>query len=172
MFAIIASFSSGIFFGINFYNPNIIRNKNINIEVRFSPQDDCLNKIIHEIMQAKKIILIQTYSFTSKDITEALIAQSKNGIKIILIADHSQINNLTLYKLKSHGIDILIDKLPGIAHNKIIIIDDHTVLTGSFNFSHAAQYRNAENSLTIHSKQLAKVYQNNFWYRYSQSKFL
>lgn len=43
-------------------------------------------------------------------------------------------------------------------HNKIIIIDRETVITGSFNFTKAAEEKNAENVLIIRDKALAKVY--------------
>jgi phosphatidylserine/phosphatidylglycerophosphate/cardiolipin synthase-like enzyme len=46
----------------------------------------------------------------------------------------------------NHGIDPLIDDRVVIAHNKIMVIDDRNVITGSFNFTRAAQ-RNAENVL-------------------------
>ena len=45
-----------------------------------------------------------------------------------------------------------------IAHNKIIVIDGKTVITGSFNFTKAAEEKNAENLLIIKSTELAKIY--------------
>lgn len=134
----------------------------IQCSVSFTPYENCTQKIVDEINKAKNEILIQTYSFTSKPIIEALINKHKNGIKIIIIADNSQKNSIILVKLKNHGIPIYIDKLPGIAHNKVMIIDNNIVLTGSFNFTESAQYRNAENSLIIISKKIASKYKNNF----------
>ena len=54
------------------------------------------------------------------------------------------------------------DFMHAIAHNKIIIIDGATVLTGSFNFTDAAEKNNAENLLILHSKKLASRYLENW----------
>ena len=43
----------------------------------------------------------------------------------------------------------MIDFQPAIAHNKVMVIDRRNVITGSFNFTTAAQKRNAENVLII-----------------------
>jgi len=60
------------------------------------------------------------------------------------------------------GIPTYIDFRHAIAHNKIIIIDRETVITGSFNFTKAAEINNAENLLILHSKELAKEYIDNW----------
>jgi phospholipase D len=62
-----------------------------------------------------------------------------------------------------------IDYKPAIAHNKVIIIDNGSVITGSFNFTKAAQFKNAENVLIIHDKQLADIYKQNWLYREKQT---
>ena len=48
-----------------------------------------------------------------------------------------------------------VDAAHAIAHNKVMILDDEIVITGSFNFTKAAEERNAENLLIIRSKELA-----------------
>jgi phosphatidylserine/phosphatidylglycerophosphate/cardiolipin synthase-like enzyme len=65
------------------------------------------------------------------------------------------------------GIITYIDDRHAIAHNKIIIIDQETVITGSFNFTKAAEEENAENLLIIKSKELAKSYIDN-WYNHKK----
>jgi phosphatidylserine/phosphatidylglycerophosphate/cardiolipin synthase-like enzyme len=60
------------------------------------------------------------------------------------------------------GIITYIDDKHAIAHNKIMIIDKETVITGSFNFTKAAEEKNAENLLIIKSKELAKIYTENW----------
>jgi len=50
-----------------------------------------------------------------------------------------------------------------IAHNKIMIIDNATIITGSFNFTKAAEERNAENLLVLKdAPDLVKLYTENF----------
>lgn len=52
-----------------------------------------------------------------------------------------------------------------IAHNKVMVIDGQTVVTGSFNFTKAAEENNAENLLIIRDLGLAKLYMEN-WERH------
>ena len=60
------------------------------------------------------------------------------------------------------GIPTYIDAEHQIAHNKIMVLDKETVITGSFNFTKAAEEKNAENLLILKSKELAKVYIDNW----------
>ncbi len=60
------------------------------------------------------------------------------------------------------GIPTFIDAEHQIAHNKIMIIDRETVITGSFNFTKAAEEKNAENLLILKNKELAKIYIDNW----------
>ena len=60
------------------------------------------------------------------------------------------------------GIPVRIDAKHAIAHNKVMIIDGETVITGSFNFTKAAEESNAENLLIIHDKKLAELYTKNW----------
>ena len=45
-------------------------------------------------------------------------------------------------------------------HNKVIIIDDRIVVTGSYNFTYFAENRNDENVLIIHSPEIARIVPN------------
>ena len=68
------------------------------------------------------------------------------------------------------GIPIWNDNTVRIAHNKVMIIDDRYVETGSFNFTYSAQHFNAENVLIIDNKRLAKRYLRNWQQRLRLSK--
>jgi len=46
-------------------------------------------------------------------------------------------------------------------HNKVIILDDHTVITGSYNFSESAE-SNDENMLILESSDVAIAYTKYF----------
>lgn len=59
------------------------------------------------------------------------------------------------------GIPAKIDSKHAIAHNKIMVIDNKVVLTGSFNFTKAAEENNAENLVVLHSEALAVIYAEN-----------
>ena len=65
--------------------------------------------------------------------------------------------------LKNMGIPVFIDDKHAIAHNKIMIIDNRVVITGSFNFTAAAENKNAENLLVLDDlPDLTRTYRENF----------
>ena len=57
----------------------------------------------------------------------------------------------------------------GLMHNKFVVIDDHVVLTGSFNWTISADKKNAENLLSITDKDIAQKYAKQFKHLWSQS---
>lgn len=119
---------------------------------------------MEQIDNAKSEILIQAYSFTSAPIAKALLNAHKRGIKVEAILDKS--NRSKKYTaatfLLNNNIPVFIDSMHAIAHNKIMIIDREIVITGSFNFTKAAEEMNAENLLIIKSKELANTYIDNW----------
>jgi len=133
-------------------------------EVCFTPGGPCTEDIIKVIAGATKSVFVQAYSFTSEPIADALIAAHKRGVKVEALFDKSQ--EKAPYSLVSDifdaGIPAYIDKKHAIAHNKVMIIDKGTVITGSFNFTYAAENKNAENVIIIKSTDLAKSYLKNF----------
>jgi phosphatidylserine/phosphatidylglycerophosphate/cardiolipin synthase-like enzyme len=101
----------------------------------------------------KSEILVQAYSFTSTPIAKALVEAHKRGVKVEAILDKSQrtekYSSATF--LANSVIPTFIDARHAIVHNKIIVLDRDTVITGSFNFTRAAEEKNAENFLIIKS---------------------
>jgi phosphatidylserine/phosphatidylglycerophosphate/cardiolipin synthase-like enzyme len=139
------------------------------IEVFFSPNNGSTDAIVREIERARSEILVQAYSFTSEPIARALLKAHKRGINVAVILDKSQktqkYSSSTFFT--NAGIPTYIDARHAIAHNKIILIDRTVVITGSFNFTKAAEEKNAENLLIIRSKELAKPYLEN-WQRHRE----
>ncbi len=144
--------------------------------VCFTPQGQCTTLITGVIDSAKKSVLVQAYSFTSRPIISALIRAKQRGIDVRILLDKSNLRMSTkvIGKLKMIGIAMAIDNVPttlvnnktAIAHNKVMIIDDKTVITGSFNYTYAAQNRNAENVFVLYdAPKVAKAYTNNWLLR-------
>ena len=143
------------------------------IKVCFTPGEDCTTQITGIIDKSKKSILIQAYQFTSRPIAESLIRAKLRGIDVKVILDESQIESKysVINELFKEGIHIWIDYKPAIAHNKLMIIDNKIIITGSFNFTYSAQKKNTENLLIIEGNDsLAKQYVKNWYDRRSQSK--
>jgi phosphatidylserine/phosphatidylglycerophosphate/cardiolipin synthase-like enzyme len=142
------------------------------IEVYFSPNGGCTDAIVHELSTAHKTVNIQAYSFTSTPIAQAIVDAAARGVRIVAVLDKSQrtekYSSATF--LANHNIPVFIDDVHDIAHNKVIIIDGHEVITGSFNFTKQAEKNNAENLLVLHRPDVAELYEENFEEHLQHSK--
>jgi len=139
------------------------------IENYFCPEDWCANKIIKELNKANKSIYFMTFSFTHEMIGDILVNLHKKGIDIKGVFEKTQKNNWTQYdKLLSNGMDVRWDSNKYNMHHKVFIIDNETVVTGSFNPSLNADLENDENVLIIHNKSIAELYLKEFDIVYGQ----
>ena len=114
-------------------------------------------------------IFVQAYSFTSAPIAKALVDAKKRGVRVQVILDPS--NRTDKYSgadfLANAGIPTWIDAQHAIAHNKVIIIDGKVVIGGSFNYTRAAQEKNAENVEITRDPAVATKYTAN-WQSHAQ----
>lgn len=136
--------------------------------VAFSPNGDATRVVVTAINGAKKQVLVQAYGFTSAPIIKALGEAKARGVDVRAILDRT--NASKRYSgatyLSNHAIPVWIDDSVAIAHSKVMIIDGDDVITGSFNFTKAAQERNAENVLHLtHVPALATLYAKNWMWR-------
>ena len=134
-------------------------------EIFFSPNGGATESIVKEIHNAKREILVQAYSFTSAPIAQALLEVHKRGVRIEAVLDKSQRTEryTSATFLVNAGVPVLIDDRHAIAHNKIMIIDRATLITGSFNFTKSAEEKNAENLLVMKgNSKLVDAYLQNY----------
>jgi phosphatidylserine/phosphatidylglycerophosphate/cardiolipin synthase-like enzyme len=145
-------------------HPADITLNNVRTHICFSPGGGCTQAIVKEIGKARREILVQAYSFTSVPIAKALLNAHDRGVMVIAILDKSQRKEryTSATFLANNAIPTYIDDAHAIAHNKVMIIDGATVITGSFNFTKAAEEKNAENLLIMQSKDLARIYTENW----------
>jgi phosphatidylserine/phosphatidylglycerophosphate/cardiolipin synthase-like enzyme len=138
----------------------------------FSPKGGCTEAIVGEIEGAKTTIQVLSYSFTSRPIANALIDAHRRGVKVTVVADKSEVDDVRseIKSLHRAGVPVYIDDKHGIAHNKVMVIDGVTIITGSFNFTHAAEFENADNVLIVHNHPaIASAYADNFAHHLSHS---
>lgn len=142
------------------------------IEVAFSPNQGGEALVIKSIQSATKSVRLAAYSFTSKPITQALIAAKKRGVDVKMVVDYK--NNFdgcgngstkrcsgaaAVSAAVNAGIDARVVSKYAIFHHKFIVIDGKHLETGSFNFSAAAEKSNAENVLVMwNNPQLAETF--------------
>jgi len=145
-------------------DPNFQAPRGPTYKVSFSPQGGCTQLIQDHIGSATKSIHMQAYGFTSKPIADALIAAQARGIDVELILDKSNLTDRysQMQYVQKGKVSVFIDAKHPIAHNKVIIVDKSDVQTGSFNYTEAAEERNAENCLIVHSIELNGLYMKNW----------
>jgi phosphatidylserine/phosphatidylglycerophosphate/cardiolipin synthase-like enzyme len=142
-------------------------------QIAFTPGDDAASMVVEAVRHARRQVLVQAYSLTHREIAQALVDASHRGLDVEVLADPEQsergVTSLVAW-LAEQGVPVWFDGEHAAAHNKVMVIDNGTanavVLTGSFNFTSAAQYRNAENLLLLRGNPaLAEAYAAN-WRRH------
>lgn len=128
--------------------------------VYFSPSyggESCASNLVSEIGKARKTIRVGAYQFTSQSMADALIKAHKKGVDVKMVVDNLAVEgrNSKVSLCASNGISVVVDRKHGIFHNKMVMIDKKTVITGSYNFTENAERRNAENMWIIEDKNTA-----------------
>jgi phosphatidylserine/phosphatidylglycerophosphate/cardiolipin synthase-like enzyme len=126
-------------------------------EEAFSPHQGATALIVRTIGEAQKSVHVAAYSFTSQPIADALAQAHQRGIDVEVVLDKSQSKGR--YKLvdflKENNIPTRINAHYSIMHNKFMIIDGRVLELGSFNYTKAAENKNAENVLVLRDEQQA-----------------
>lgn len=139
------------------------------VTVCFRPGGNCTEQIVKTLEEAQRSILVQAYSFPSATIAKALRNAHRRGLQVQVLLDKSQCTEpySSADFRANQAVSTKIDAQHAIAHNKIIMIDGETIITGSFHFTKAAQEKNAENVLIIKDKALAAQDMQN-WQAHAQ----
>lgn len=135
------------------------------VAVYFSPKGGATDAVLRELKTARREVLVLAYSFSSKPIAAALIEAKTRGVQVEIILDRSneQETYSDLQLFHEQGLAPLIDAQHAIAHNKVMLIDQRTLITGSFNFTHQAEGENAENLLVMKGhRELIRSYRQDF----------
>jgi phosphatidylserine/phosphatidylglycerophosphate/cardiolipin synthase-like enzyme len=140
------------------------------IDVAFTPGDRIDRLIIGEIDAARGEVVVLAYSFTDRSIARALVRAHQRGVQVQVIADREQARALphnVLPDLVAGGVDVALDGNFQAAHNKVIVIDADaaraTTITGSYNYTIAAQRSNAENVIVLRDNpSVARAYRENW----------
>lgn len=143
------------------------------LSVYFSPKGGCENALVQELKKARKEILVQAYSFTADPLTFALVDAKKRGVHVEIVLDKSneseRYSDLKIFL--DQGLHPLVDSEHAIAHNKVVIIDQKVVVTGSYNFTNQAEGENAENMVVLKGfPEIVKKYRENFLAHKAHSK--
>ena len=130
------------------------------VGVYFTPPAGAAAGVVNAIDNSRREVLVQAYTFTHNGIAQALLRAHRRGVSVRVLLDEKShaTNRYVIDLLSREGVALRGDGKHAIAHNKVMVIDDAVVVTGSFNFTNAAETRNAENLLILKSTDLAAAY--------------
>lgn len=148
--------SKGIVRGKKVRTPAVVLNGNL-VENFFCPEDSCKERVLAELGKAESRIYFMAFSFTDDDIGELLLEKSK-AIEVRGLFDKSQNSRWSEYE-RLRGFSSRISGL----HHKVFIVDNETVITGSYNPTKNGNERNDENILIIHDKSVAELFADEFF---------
>ncbi len=134
------------------------------IEVYFSPKDHCDQKLIQQINSAKKSLDIAIYSLSKENIAAAVASANARGVRVRIVTDKQQAGGKYSKDeyLRAHGITVLEDTHAGLMHDKFAVIDDRIVITGSYNWTNGATYKNDENMVIIRTPEIVARFEQEF----------
>lgn len=143
------------------------------IQVFFSPRAGSTEAIVQLIDNAQHTIQAASYSFTSAPIAKALLDAHKRGVNVRIVMDKS--NKTARYSsatfFANQAMKVRINGRYAIMHSKYMVLDSKIVQTGSFNYTNAAEERNAENIMIIRDQpNVTKAYMANWEELWAESK--
>jgi phospholipase D len=168
IFGLLLGATLGIVYGR--YSAPHVQTQSPAYDVYFSPKGGCADAVIYWIGRANQSVHVLMYIFSLDSIADALISAHKRGIEVKVVLDKSQ-SYSQFGALKAAGIEVRNDtNWEGIMHDKVAIIDNAVVLTGSFNWTDTAENNNNENLIVISSADIASRYDSEFQRIWSQSQ--
>jgi phosphatidylserine/phosphatidylglycerophosphate/cardiolipin synthase-like enzyme len=144
----------------------------IHVENYFSAEDRPADKIVARLQEARYSIDFMAYSFTYEGMGQAIRDAAESGVKVqgVIETTGAKTASGQYNKFKAAGLDVLLDGNPYLMHHKVFIIDDQTVVMGSFNFSENANRENDENLLIIDNPEIAQSYLAEFQRVYQRAQ--
>lgn len=134
------------------------------IETSFSQVEDTSSRLQYWIDRANSTIKIMVQLITQNDLADCLIEAHERGVDIDIVIDNQYETSTGSDFLELHeaGIDIRHDKRSALMHHKIMLIDGHVVIIGSYNWSDSAEHNNDENIIVLNSQEIYSDYLSEF----------
>jgi phosphatidylserine/phosphatidylglycerophosphate/cardiolipin synthase-like enzyme len=156
--------------------PHVFNVNGTPVELYFSPSDRTTSHINSTLAKAQSSINVGMLTLTRSDIAATMVSKKVAGVKVRGILDNGTDTGSQYSFLTTSGVDIrLKSNIPGLLHHKYGIVDAEVttapqyVITGSHNWTGAAETSNNENTLIIQSNRIANQYLQEFAARYKEA---
>lgn len=143
-----------------------------NISVRFGAEDEVATYLADLLATAETQIRFMAFSFTHDDMGGTVLARAQSGVDVsgIFETRGSETEFSELPAMYCAGLPVRQDGNPQTFHHKVLIIDGHIVVTGSFNFSANADDSNDENVVIVDNADIATLYLEEFDRRWAEAE--
>ncbi len=134
------------------------------VEVYFCPKDGCAEVVMEELRKAASSITFAAYAFTHPEIANELVLKASEGVAVAGVIEKSTTGSKYSkhHVLAANGINVTLESSKKLMHHKFFVVDNKTVITGSFNPTQNAAYRNDENIIIVENAALAQKYLEEF----------
>lgn len=160
--------------GSKIQNPKVMlhnQKTRLRVETYFCPEDQCSEQVKEELQKAEKSIYFMIFSFTHDGIANILLLKNLDEVEIKGVMEVKQISEYSEFnRLLQNRVDVRKDGNKNNLHHKTFIIDEKTVITGSFNPTVNGDQRNDENVVIIESEEIAEKFVEEFWKVYGEAQ--
>ena len=134
------------------------------IQVLFSPEDNAISNLIALVNDAQISIRFLAFSFTDYPLAQAMIDRAKAGVDVKGVFETFGSNGTRseLRTMWCANLPVRQDGNGSFLHDKIIIVDNSIVVTGSLNYSSNADESNEENVVILDNAEIAALYLQEF----------
>lgn len=158
-------------------SPSQLAEQTTNVEgtpiwIVFTPEDGALEQAIIPLVNAAQFeVRFLAFSFTDYPLANAMIQRFQNGASVAGVYENvgSDTDAAEFDTLFCAGVSVRRDGNPGFMHDKVIIVDQRYVITGSLNFSTNAEDSNDENVIILDNAEIARLYLQEFDRIWSQA---
>lgn len=148
---------------------------NVPVECWFSPSDQVTQQVVRSIQSADQSVSFAIFSFTRNEIGNAMVNAHQQDVQVRGIMENLGDPGAEFGWLTTNGVPVLPHPAAPLLHHKYMVADagysasDPLVLTGSHNWSTAAETANDENTLVIHDPDISMLYQAEFERRWKET---
>ncbi|MEB3220604.1 MAG: phospholipase D-like domain-containing protein [Candidatus Sericytochromatia bacterium] len=135
------------------------------VQAFFSPGGNGRAAVVREVRDAKRSIRFMTFSLTDVETGDALVERAKAGVKVEGVFDRwLAAGQYSLFdRFKAAKLEVRKDGNEALMHHKVIVVDNDTVITGSYNYSQNAEHNNNEAFLIFrHARSVAGAFADEY----------
>jgi len=156
--------------------PQFLEIGNVPTQIYFSPSDNTAWHISNALQDAEESISFALLIFTFNPLAETLISKHFQGLNVRGLIHDVTSTGTRFPKLQSNNMNVHQDQVNGVQlHHKYALIDADAissqpkVITGSHNWTNRANNHNDENTLILHSDEIANIYRQEFEARWCEN---